>query len=109
MQGYYTQNSMLCSPVSILCPTYDENTGTCLSCISGYFLQSGACVFPSMGYDGNCISYDASAYCSQCKPGYFLQNYICTRLDLSCSNFDYATNTCLACGNGKQPNGIYCQ
>lgn len=108
MQGYYTQSPQLCSPVSILCGNYDQNTGSCLSCISGYFLQGGSCVFPSMGFDANCIIYDASAYCNACKPGYYLYNYICTLIDPSCYNFDAIQGICLACGNGKQPTGAKC-
>jgi hypothetical protein len=41
IQGYYVQTALQCSPVSILCSTYDQNTGNCLSCIAGYFLQVG--------------------------------------------------------------------
>ena len=58
MFGYYKETPQSCSPVSILCKTYDQNTGYCLSCIYGYFLQVGQCVYPSMGFDSNCISYD---------------------------------------------------
>lgn len=102
MQGYFRSSPKVCSPASILCFTYDQNTGACLSCRGGYFLQAGACVYPSMGIDQNCISYDASAYCSQCKPGYFLNNYLCKQVDPNCVKFDYQANSCKECGNLMQ-------
>lgn len=95
MTGYYRASAKSCMPVSILCFTYDQNTGACTSCRGGYFLQGGTCIYPSMGIDPQCISYDTSAYCSKCKPGYYLLNYICTRVDPNCSNFDYSSSSCV--------------
>jgi len=40
INGYYVKNNV-CSPVSILCSTYDLRNGYCTSCIPGYFLQDG--------------------------------------------------------------------
>mgnify|MGYP002375392763 FL=1 len=108
MQGYYNAAPNICGAVSILCNTYDQNTGACLSCRAGYFLQSGSCVYPAMGFDSNCLSYDASAYCGTCKPGYYLLNYICTKIDPNCVNFDSVGMQCLACGNGKTTKGSGC-
>jgi hypothetical protein len=109
IQGYYTQTPQLCSPVSILCSTYDQNTGNCLSCISGYFLQVGQCIFPSMGFDQNCMNYDVSAYCTSCKPGYYLLNYVCSKIDPFCVSFNYSSLSCSSCGGGKTASGAGCQ
>jgi len=108
IHGYYVQSPLQCSPVSILCVTYDQNTGSCLSCITGYFLQVGQCIYPAMGFDQNCMNYDVSAYCSQCRPGFYLLNYVCARIDPFCVNFDTATSTCSRCGGGRTPNGAAC-
>lgn len=109
IQGYYTQTPLQCAPVSILCSTYDQNTGNCLSCISGYFLQAGQCIFPSMGFDANCMAYDVSAYCSSCRPGFYLLNYVCAKVDPFCVSFNAELQTCSSCGGGKTPNGARCQ
>ena len=109
IQGYYTETPYQCSPVSILCRDYDQNTGNCLSCIQGYFLQIGQCVYPASGFDQNCITYDVSAFCSSCKPGYYLLNYICTLIDPYCVAFDQASQICNQCGGGKVPNGSKCK
>lgn len=109
VQGYYKQTPLSCAAVSILCYTYDQNTGFCTSCRGGYFLQDGSCVYPAMGFDSQCISYDTSAYCNQCKPGFYIYNYICTRVDVNCVNFDYQAKSCNKCGNGMTPFGADCK
>lgn len=80
-----------------------------MGCIPGYFLQIGQCVYPASGFDQNCITYDVSAFCSSCKPGYYLLNYICTRIDPFCVNFDYVSQICTECGGGKKVEGSGCK
>ena len=106
IDGYYLKNNE-CVLVSILCATHNKNTGECTSCISGHYLQDGKCIFPAI-YDANCIRYENS-FCSTCIPGYFVDNYFCTRVDNSCASFDYNSNTCLSCGDGKTPSGPSCK
>ena len=53
--GYYISNNS-CQPVSILCATYSQQTGQCLSCISQHFLQDGVCIYPGI-FDSHCIRY----------------------------------------------------
>jgi len=104
--GYFPKNGG-CEAVSLLCGTYDDRTGVCLSCTSGYVFQAGQCIYPSMGIDLNCIYY-TGPYCSQCANGYALINYICGSIDPNCLQFDSATNSCKQCTTGKIPMGPSC-
>lgn len=108
LPGYYTYNGA-CSAVSILCASYNPQTGQCTSCVDRHYLQGGVCIYPSI-WDDNCVRYDNS-YCSQCRPGYYLTipTYTCRSIDPNCINFNYQTITCDNCSNGRIPDGPNCK
>jgi hypothetical protein len=103
---YYLCNGA-CSPVSILCNTYNMNNGNCLTCRAGYALQSGQCIYPALGVDPNCSWYTYS-YCTKCAVKFMLINFWCRAIDPRCIKFDYVNNLCQACNAGKTPVGQNC-
>ena len=62
---------------------------------------------PSLGIDPYCIEY-SNSYCTTCVSGYALVNYVCTAVDVNCTDFDAVRNTCKACRNGRTPDGPRC-
>ena len=105
--GYYPGQSGDCQPVSILCGDYDRFSGKCLSCIQGYVLQRGDCIYPALGFDANCREYEG-AYCADCARGFYLENYLCQPVDGRCIDFDYRRKECHLCANGMTPSGAKC-
>ena len=63
---------------------------------------------PSLGIDPYCIEYQNS-YCTACVNFYAVVNYVCTAVDMNCSDFDNIRNVCRACRNGKTPKGSRCE
>ena len=106
INGYYVSNGT-CAAANLLCATYNQSDGSCLSCISGYNLQDGNCIVMEYPMDPNCVSYNGS-YCSACAPLYALINYFCTPIDPNCVQYDYVNNLCQACSKGKTPQGSNC-
>lgn len=104
---YYLSNGA-CTLVSILCSTYNTTNGNCLTCLSGYALQSGQCIYPALGVDPNCAWYTYS-YCTKCAARFILINFWCYAIDPNCINFDYVNNICRACKAGKIPVGRNCR
>jgi hypothetical protein len=106
INGYYV-SSGACALVNLLCATYDPNNGNCLSCGPGYVFQAGQCIMPSLGIDPSCTWY-SNSYCTQCSTGFALASYWCNPIDPSCTQYNPATSTCLACSQGKTPQGASC-
>ena len=50
----------MCKAVSNDCSTYDEDTGFCLTCYSGYVLRNGKCLLLSTIALTNCATPDPS-------------------------------------------------
>lgn len=44
LNRYYLNSNGICVAVSSLCINYNNLTGACISCISGYTLQNGQCL-----------------------------------------------------------------
>lgn len=105
IEGYYVKDNV-CKPVSILCATYDKQTGLCKSCITGYFYQASECVFPAFGVDPACEHY-LNGFCDKCSVGFYLKSYICTEINRLCLEFDYQNTKCLNCHNAT-PQGAEC-
>jgi hypothetical protein len=103
---YYMSNGT-CTSVDITCNNYDNNTGNCLDCVSGYVFQDKQCILPALGIDPYCTYY-TNSYCTSCQTGYFLQNYACTLIDSNCLQFDYTSNACVSCQNNTSPSGPNC-
>lgn len=111
------QYQSVCSPVTLVpfCQSYGVN-GVCLSCITGYFLFSNACIQFS-NLLPNCISatYISGTFsCTGCVSGYVFSNalkvcdlpfqYItdsCLTPSLTGSSYDLSPfATCITCVNG---------
>lgn len=103
--NYYPKNGV-CTLVNSLCVDFNYNQRVCAACQDGYFLQDGDCIYPSMGFDANCVRYSGS-YCSTCKPNFFLKDYICSSVDSNCIDFDRNSGLCRACRSGN-PVGSGC-
>lgn len=65
IQGFYPQGAA-CIPASPFCGSYNQITGICITCISGYSLVNDVCVDP------NCQSTDGQNICIKCVDGYYL-------------------------------------
>jgi hypothetical protein len=105
--GYLSVNGK-CLTQNPLCNTIDTTTGACLSCWSGYFLLSGACVLgntsPSTAQqtiDPYCASW-ANGLCSQCANGFYFSGNEgkCKQQDPLCKTFDLSSGNCLSCYSG---------
>lgn len=99
INGFYEQSGT-CYQISPYCETYNATNGQCLTCKDQYVFSEGACVFPAMGVDPNCIKYEG-VYCKNCKAGYYLKDYICMPIDSRCINFNFDVKQCLQCSVGK--------
>ena len=62
---YLNPTTQVCTFVSILCSKFDYTALVCKECQSGYFLQDGGCIYPSMGEDPLCVHYSGS-FCDKC-------------------------------------------
>ena len=75
---YLSRVNGTCTTISMLCLNFDHNSQVCTQCQSGYFLQDGDCIYPSLGYDAYCVPYSGS-YCDRCRDGWKIVNYMCSR------------------------------
>lgn len=73
---YYFNSQRKCVPVSDSCQTYNESSGACTSCYSGYVLNGGEC---QMG-NSLCKCSDSNGACTECYQGYLLNNGNCVPL-----------------------------
>ncbi len=84
--------------MSSQCRTYDEKSGQCLSCFTGYHLKEGSCIV-SQNYatpaDPGCKVWENGA-CKQCSKGWaFNLNSVCTVVSDSCKTSEGLT--CTSC------------
>lgn len=91
-------SSGLCTAQSIPgCGTYVENQNVCVSCQSGFNMNSaGFCEMPS---DPNCLItlLDSNA-CDLCIYGYYVSDGRCLSQSVKeCADYTINTNTCLTC------------
>lgn len=106
--GYFLNTSSSnpsCQLVSQLCLIFNYQKLECTECQTGYFLQDGGCIYPSMGYDKYCERYSGS-YCERCSDGYYLSNYMCTQMDPNCVSWNAASGICLQCRVGSPQEAV---
>ena len=101
---YYLSNQTgLCTAISGQCSSYDNNTGVCLGCYSGFLFLNGECYLQISGTasaDANCKVPSASGTsCQSCYQGYYVSNGICTASNPLCATIDINGN-CLSCYSG---------
>jgi hypothetical protein len=98
-RAYYDINNN-CVMVSDLCNTFNTFNGFCLTCFSGYALNTtdGTCN-PSL--TAVCSSTNANGVCTKCSTGYYLDSQSnCQPIDAFCQTFNYTTALCAACYKG---------
>lgn len=99
------------SPPGIPCLTYDNVTGSCTACISGWTLVAGTCqvnvTCPSRQYyhygncypvNSTCDTFDPSTGgCVTCITGYYINGTVCILIIPLCSQRQYlsSNNTCV--------------
>lgn len=88
------------------CATFDNNTSSCLTCQTGYYLDSNSqCVaFPDEPIE-NCLHYASGTACSECVQGFYIMKdgscvYIQSSLQINdCISYDGTAKTvsCIDC------------
>jgi hypothetical protein len=89
--------SGVCTLISVFCNKYNNISGACLSCYSGFKISNGQCVEDNTTIDQNCASWTNSV-CDKCAFGsYFDVNHICQIVDPLCATFNSSNGYCLSC------------
>lgn len=92
---YYLTNGA-CVAVNTLCQTYNSTNGLCLSCYSGYSINSqGLCVLSTS--DLNCLQTNGNGDCIQCATNYFISSGKCLAKNPLCMSYDSTTGLCVKC------------
>jgi len=83
-----------CVDVSALCATFNSTTAGCLTCVTGYTLNttSAAC-FPTVVV---------------CGANQYKKQGVCVNFPPNCPNFDAKAQKCLSCAFGYYPNNGGC-
>ncbi len=87
-----------CQKINENCRTYNDFTGNCLTCYSGFSLKLGDCAKGSL-QDG-CSQFDSNGKCNKCANGYYVSNGGCELIDPQCSNFNINNKNCEGCYAG---------
>ena len=65
-----------------------------MSCLAGFYLNSGRVCIACANLPSNCISCDAVTSCTQCKDGFYLSGTTCIACSanfLSCNSANFCT------------------
>ena len=90
-----------CMPVNILCQDFNQITGACLTCYSGYKLSNGLCIEgTAANTDVNCKTTSQSGLCVECYSSFFVKNGKCEKLNVLCQSSNTQTGACLSCYTG---------
>lgn len=98
---FYNTTSHLCQQVSTLCATFDPATGWCLTCYSGYALDSGVCVVVPLSAPHGPTEYGCAVWngtvCVSCSFNWvFNGKGVCVTVSDQCKTHDN-TGNCLSC------------
>jgi hypothetical protein len=99
---FYLSITGMCQGVSPLCKEYNNVTGACTSCWTGYVLSINACIVAnSQNYDVRC-SKRVGNTCVSCYSGYYLNSNTlkCTPQNLLCKTVNLVNGDCLGCYDG---------
>jgi hypothetical protein len=102
--GAFFRNCV-CVQADTQCKTFDQTYGNCLSCYSGYYLDSGQCL-QSYNAPNNTQPSDllcakwSNGICIQCSQTAYFRNGICTQSDALCKTFSQTNGNCLSCYSG---------
>jgi len=88
----------ICSPSNANCNTYFLLNGSCASCLVGYSLSNGACIFnQSINQLAGCAA-QVNGVCTACSVLFFNNSQgHCQPVDPNCAVFNYTLNVCVAC------------
>lgn len=104
LNSYYL-NGTTATKVSLTNCTLNSFDGKCVSCSSGYYLDSATnkCVaVATSGLITNCATYSSATSCSFCNSSYYLSNNACVAVETKISNCDIysGASACSFCSNG---------
>lgn len=105
---FYIGQNNFCTPVSPLCNTYNPTNGYCITCFSGFSIQTnGACTINPTILPTNCATVDQNGACLTCLVGFVVSKGLCVKQNLLCktSNLD---GTCSSCYSGWTPSSGTC-
>ena len=94
----YFDFDLNCVMVSDLCDGFNDFTGECTSCFSGFTLSNGQCVVSAQA--ASCVETDANDVCVKCSQGSYLQDGQCIPIDTFCKDFNLTTLVCDECYQG---------
>ena len=76
-----------CVMVSDLCDTFNDFSGECTSCYSGYSLSDGECIVSASSSD--CVKSEGDGSCSECPQGSYLSGGKCIPINPFCKEFNF--------------------
>lgn len=98
-----TKKCQICSQTLTGC-VFCTNTSTCLSCGSGYFMNSSNLCSPCTSLTG-CLVCKNSNTCLFCDTGYYFNNYQCSTCDIISGCYSCISSTvCTSCVGGYTLN-----
>jgi hypothetical protein len=97
-KSQYYKSRGRCMPVNTICRSVNIEGGDCLSCYTGYFLDSGDCI--QLSKQPYCSQYDFQMNCIRCAQRYYLKAGVCTLISPLCNNFNPSTGVCIDCVQG---------
>jgi len=95
--GYFLNVSAICQQVNPLCKTYDNTTGFCTSCYTGYSVQGTTCAILAAVSIPYCSLVGASGLCLECINGYFVNGTNCSPVSILCASYNAQTGLCTSC------------
>lgn len=106
------QGDLCVTPSDPHCTSTDANTGECLECSSGYYLNSSkVCVANPEDSILNCGEYSTAGTCSACTGSYYLSQNACLPVTPveNCMKYQVTTDACLECQSEYYVSGTTCE
>lgn len=90
-----------------MCRTWNQQSGACESCYTGYLVQGGKCVndpsYLAADSDPLCASWK-DGKCVNCAERAYFYNGVCQQVNNNCQSWDKYDGKCLACYKGYRLN-----
>lgn len=101
---WYPNADGVCTPVSDNCRTWDEQTGACLSCYSGYVVDGAQCVRNPSPFvpaaNSLCKTFENKVCIACADRAFFNADGVCVAVSDFCNTWDALTGHCLTCYAG---------
>jgi hypothetical protein len=110
-KGAIFNSQGVCIVVDPSCLSYNDSTGACTACYSGYSISGRTCVLSNTtsSHDPNCRTFLTADVCSECSKRYFINGLgRCQLVSPLCNNYDATTGSCLTCYPGYELQGAAC-